>query len=43
MPGVSGSSRMFTAAELIDALRRRRVRSLRPEGDPGEFPPGWRA
>ena len=43
MPGVSGSSRMFTDAELIDALRRRRVRSLRPDRAPGEFPPGWRA
>src|SRR5690606_40357842 len=43
MPGVSGSSRMFTAAELIEALRRRTVRSLRPESPVGEFPPGWRA
>ncbi len=43
MPGVSGSSRMFTAAELIEALRRRTVRSLRPERPVGEFPPGWRA
>ena len=43
MPGVSGSSRMFTAGELIEALRRRTRRSLRPESPPGEFPPGWRA
>ena len=43
MPGVSGSSRMFTAAELIEALRRRTRRSLRPELPAGEFPPGWRA
>jgi hypothetical protein len=33
----------FSAAELIDALRRRRRRSLRPERAPGEFPPGWAA
>lgn len=34
---------MFTAAELIEALRRRTLRSLRPERPAGEFPPGWRA
>ena len=34
---------MFTSAELIEALRRRARRSLRPETPPGEFPPGWRA
>src|SRR5690554_4321973 len=33
---------MFTAAELIEALRRRSRRSLRPPPPPGEFPPGWR-
>lgn len=33
---------MFTSAELIEALRRRMRRSLRPESPPGEFPPGWR-
>ena len=32
---------MFSAADLIDALRRRGRRSLRPELPPGEFPPGW--
>jgi hypothetical protein len=32
---------MFSSSELIDALRRRRRRSLRPERPPGEFPPGW--
>src|SRR5690606_36831892 len=37
------SSRMFTAAELIAALRRRTLRSLRPERPAGEFPPGCRA
>ena len=40
---MSGSSRMFTDAELIEALRRRTLRSLRPESAAGEFPPGWRA
>ncbi|MDQ2701882.1 MAG: hypothetical protein M3Y70_03520 [Pseudomonadota bacterium] len=34
---------MFTSAELIEALRRRARRSLRPESAPGEYPPGWRA
>ncbi|HET6435417.1 MAG TPA: hypothetical protein VFG18_06890, partial [Xanthomonadaceae bacterium] len=34
---------MFTSADLIEALRRRRRRSLRPERPPGEFPPGWQA
>lgn len=34
---------MFTAAELIEALRRRTRRSLRPPPPPGEFPPGWKA
>src|SRR5690606_794220 len=43
MPGVSGSSRMFTAAELIEALRRRTVRSLRPERPVVVFGAGWRA
>jgi hypothetical protein len=33
----------FSSAELIDALRRRRRRSLRPERPAGEFPPGWAA
>ncbi len=32
---------MFSSAELIEALRRRTRRSLRPERPPGEFPPGW--
>ena len=32
---------MFSSAELIEALRRRARRSLRPERLPGEFPPGW--
>lgn len=32
---------MFSAAELIEALRKRARRSLRPELPPGEFPPGW--
>ena len=32
---------MFTSAELIEALRRRTRRSLRPETPAGEFPPGW--
>ena len=33
---------MFSSAELIEALRRRMRRSLRPLPPPGEFPPGWR-
>lgn len=33
---------MYTSAELIEALRRRTRRSLRPLPPPGEFPPGWR-
>ncbi len=33
----------FSAADLVDALRRRRRRSLRPERPAGEFPPGWAA
>ncbi|GHD68119.1 hypothetical protein GCM10007164_09180 [Luteimonas padinae] len=33
---------MFSSAELIEALRRRMRRSLRPQPPPGEFPPGWR-
>ena len=33
---------MFTSAELIEALRRRTRRSLRPPPPPGEFPAGWR-
>ncbi|HJR72229.1 MAG TPA: hypothetical protein VJ806_01155 [Luteimonas sp.] len=32
---------MYSSAELIEALRRRMRRSLRPERPPGEFPPGW--
>jgi hypothetical protein len=34
---------VFTSADLIEVLRRRARRSLRPETEPGEFPPGWRA
>lgn len=34
---------MFTSTELIDALRRRMRRSLRPQPSPGTFPPGWAA
>jgi hypothetical protein len=34
---------VFTSADLIEALRRRGRRSLRPETPGGEFPPGWRA
>jgi hypothetical protein len=33
---------MFTSADVIEALRRRRRWSLRPQTPPGEFPPGWR-
>jgi hypothetical protein len=33
---------MFSSAELIEALRRRMRRSLRPPPPVGEFPPGWR-
>ncbi|HEY4530542.1 MAG TPA: hypothetical protein VIG97_09505, partial [Luteimonas sp.] len=33
---------MFSSAELIEALRRRMRRSLRPPPPPGEFPAGWR-
>ncbi|MFL6592687.1 MAG: hypothetical protein ACJ8GK_08290 [Luteimonas sp.] len=32
---------MFSAADLIDALRRRGRRTLRPDTPAGEFPPGW--
>ncbi|VXB55453.1 conserved hypothetical protein [Luteimonas sp. 9C] len=32
---------MFTAADLIDALRRRRRRSIRPEDAPDGLPAGW--
>ena len=32
---------MFSSADLIDALRRRARRSLRPGRAAGEFPPGW--
>ena len=32
----------FSSAELIEALRRRARKSLRPERPAGEFPPGWR-
>src|SRR3546814_16660513 len=38
-----GRRMTFSSAELIDALRRRRRRSLRPERPAGEFPPGWAA
>jgi hypothetical protein len=34
---------VFSSAELIEALRKRARRSLRPERPPGEFPPGWQA
>lgn len=34
---------MFSSGELIEALRRRRRRSLRPERPAGEFPEGWGA
>lgn len=34
---------MFSSAELIEALRRRRRWSLRPGHPVGEFPPGWQA
>ena len=34
---------MFTSAELIEALRRRMRRSLRPQPPAGTFPPGWDA
>lgn len=34
---------MFTSAELIEALRRRERRSLRPLPPAGEYPPGWQA
>ena len=33
---------MFTSAELIEALRRRMRRSIRPLPPPGEYPPAWR-
>lgn len=33
---------MFSSADLIEALHRRRRRSIRPLPPPGEFPPGWR-
>lgn len=32
---------MFSSADLIDALRRRARRALRPGHVAGEFPPGW--
>ena len=32
---------MFTSADLIDVLRRRRRRSIRPEAAVEGFPPGW--
>ena len=32
---------MFSAADLLEALRRRRtLKSIRPE-EPGRLPPGW--
>ncbi|WP_407351496.1 hypothetical protein [Luteimonas sp. R10] len=34
---------MFTSADLIEALRRRMRRSIRPPPPSGEFPPAWRA
>ena len=34
---------MFSSAELIEALRRRARRSIRPERPPGTFPEGWSA
>lgn len=34
---------MFTSADLIEALRRRWRRSIRPQRPLGEFPPGWQA
>jgi hypothetical protein len=34
---------VYSSAELIEALRRRMRRSLRPERPAGEFPPGWSA
>lgn len=34
---------MFSSAELIEFLRKRARKSLRPERPPGEFPPGWQA
>jgi hypothetical protein len=34
---------VFSSAELIEALRKRARKSLRPERPPGEFPPGWQA
>jgi hypothetical protein len=33
---------MVSAADLIDAIRRRARRSLRPDRPAGEFPEGWR-
>jgi len=33
----------YSSAELIDALRRRMRKSLRPQPPPGEFPPAWNA
>lgn len=33
----------FSSAELIDAVRRRRRWSLRPDRNAGGFPPGWAA
>ena len=33
----------FSSADLIEALWRRRRRSLRPGREPGQFPPGWAA
>lgn len=32
---------MFSSADLIDALRRRTRRSLRPQAPAGSYPPGW--
>jgi hypothetical protein len=34
---------VFTSADLIEALRKRGRRSLRPDAPTGEFPPGWQA
>src|SRR3546814_12542753 len=39
----NGRRLTFSSAELTDALRRRRRRSLRPARPAGQFPPRWRA
>lgn len=40
-PPDPASPSVFSSAELIDALRRRLRRSLRPDTPVGEFPTGW--